>query len=223
MGVNGTIGWYVPGWMAKEHPDITDWNNLNKYADLFKTSESGDKGQFLLGDPSYVSNDEAMIKNLELNYKVVAGGSEAALIESFKQATTQKTPLLAYFYDPQWAWSQEPLVSRSRWSRSTCRRIRPNARREGEAVACDYPAYELYKAVSTTFAENGGHAYELIKNFTWTNLDQSTMAELIDNQGDDAGSRGCQMGRRERSHLVQVDAGPIGRARSAQPEDGHRA
>ena len=50
-------------------------------------------------------------------------------------------------------------------------------------MACDYPAYELYKAVSTTFAENGGDAYELIKNFNWTNLDQSTMAELIDNQG----------------------------------------
>ena len=29
----GIIGWYVPPWMAKEHPDITDWNNLNKYAD----------------------------------------------------------------------------------------------------------------------------------------------------------------------------------------------
>ncbi len=66
MGVNGVIGWYVPGWMAKEYPDITDWNNLNKYADLFKTSESGDQGQFLLGDPSYVSNDEAIIKNLGL-------------------------------------------------------------------------------------------------------------------------------------------------------------
>ena len=33
-----------PGWMAEEHPDITDWNNLNKYAELFKTSESGDLG-----------------------------------------------------------------------------------------------------------------------------------------------------------------------------------
>ena len=75
MGVNGVIGWYVPGWMAKEYPDITDWNNLNKYADLFKTSESGDQGQFLLGDPSYVSNDEAIIKNLGLNYKVVAGAA----------------------------------------------------------------------------------------------------------------------------------------------------
>ena len=38
-------------------------------------------------------------------------------------------------------------------------------------------------AVSTDFATNGGAAYELIKNFNWTNLDQSTMAELIDNQG----------------------------------------
>ena len=83
-GNDGIIGWFVPPWMAEEYPDITDWNNLNKYADLFKTSESGDKGQLLDGDPSYVTNDEALVKNLDLNFKVVVGGSEAALIESFK-------------------------------------------------------------------------------------------------------------------------------------------
>ena len=32
-------------WMAEEYPDITDWKNLNKYADMFETSESGGKGQ----------------------------------------------------------------------------------------------------------------------------------------------------------------------------------
>ena len=37
-GIIGIIGWYVPQWLADEHPDITDWNNLNKYADLFKTT-----------------------------------------------------------------------------------------------------------------------------------------------------------------------------------------
>ena len=47
----GKIGWYVPPWLAKAHPDITDWNNLNKYAPMFKTSESGGKGQLLDGDP----------------------------------------------------------------------------------------------------------------------------------------------------------------------------
>ncbi|MDQ6935878.1 MAG: glycine/betaine ABC transporter substrate-binding protein, partial [Actinomycetota bacterium] len=100
-GGNGIIGWYVPPWMAKKYPDITSWKNLNKYAGLFKTSESGGKGQLLDGDPSYVTNDEALVKNLKLNYKVVVGGSEAALIQSFRSAEKNKTPLLAYFYQPQ--------------------------------------------------------------------------------------------------------------------------
>ena len=40
-GNKGVIGWFVPPWMAKKYPDITSWKNLNKYAHLFKTSESG--------------------------------------------------------------------------------------------------------------------------------------------------------------------------------------
>ena len=48
---------------------------------MFKTSESGDKGQFLGSDPTFVTNDEALITNLELNYKVVYSGSEAASVD----------------------------------------------------------------------------------------------------------------------------------------------
>ena len=65
---------------------------------MFKTSESGDKGQLLDGDPCFVTNDEALVKNLDLNYKVVVAGSEAALIQSFRKAEENKTPLLGYFY-----------------------------------------------------------------------------------------------------------------------------
>jgi glycine betaine/proline transport system substrate-binding protein len=97
-GNEGVIGWYVPPWMAQQYPDITDWKNLNKYASLFKTSESGNQGQLLDGDPSFVTNDEALVKNLKLNYKVVYSGSEAAIITAFRQAEAQKKPLLAYFY-----------------------------------------------------------------------------------------------------------------------------
>src|SRR3712207_7504448 len=62
----GQIGWWVPPWMVEEYPDILDWQNLNKYADLFKTSESGGKGQLLDGDPSFVTND-ADRKSTRLN------------------------------------------------------------------------------------------------------------------------------------------------------------
>ena len=92
----GVIGWYVPPWMAQQYPDITDWNNLNKYADMFKTSESGGKGQLLDGDPSYVTNDEALVKNLKLNYKVVVGGSEAGLIQSFKWSNDDQSLVSKY-------------------------------------------------------------------------------------------------------------------------------
>ena len=67
---------------------------------MFTTWESGGKGQLLDGDPSYVTNDQALVKNLHLNYQVVVGGSEAALIQSFKTAEANKKPLLAYFYEP---------------------------------------------------------------------------------------------------------------------------
>ncbi len=142
-GNQGIIGWYVPPWMVEEYPDITDWNNLNKYSDLFKTSESGDKGQLLDGDPSYVTNDEALVKNLDLNFKVVVGGSEAALIQSFRTAEAEKTPLLAYFYEPQWFFNEIAPV------RVNLPPYEPGCDADPAAVACDYPPYVLNKVVGT--------------------------------------------------------------------------
>jgi glycine betaine/proline transport system substrate-binding protein len=52
QGNVGIIGWFVPPWLAEEHPDILEWSNLNKYAKEFATSESGGQGQFIGADPS---------------------------------------------------------------------------------------------------------------------------------------------------------------------------
>ena len=172
----GIIGWYVPGWMAEEYPDITDYKNLNKYAELFKTSESGDLGQFLGSDPSYVQYDEALVTNLDLNFKVIFSGGEAATITALQQAVANKTPLLAYWWDPQWLNSQIELV-----------RVNLPPYEEGcdadlEKVACDYPETPLKKIVSTKFATEGGAAYDLVKNFKWTNEDQNVVSDYITNQ-----------------------------------------
>ena len=172
-GGTGRIGWWVPPWMAQKYPDITDYKNLNKYASLFKTSESGGKGQLLDGDPSFVTNDEALVKNLGLNYKVVYAGSEAALITAFRQAEAKKTPLLGYFYSPQWFQSEVPLV------KVDLPAYTPGCDADAEKVACDYPTYTLDKIVSKSFADSGSPAYSLIKNFTWTNEDQDLVAKYI--------------------------------------------
>jgi glycine betaine/proline transport system substrate-binding protein len=185
-GNDGIIGWYVPPWMAEKYPDITDWNNLNKYADMFKTSESGDKGQLLDGDPSYVTNDEALVKNLDLNFQVVVGGSEAALIQSFKSAEENQTPLLAYFYEPQWFFSEMKLV------KVNLPPYTDGCDADAAKVNCDYPPYALNKLISTKFADSGSPAVDLIKNFQWTNDDQNLVSTYIARDGmspDDAAKK----------------------------------
>ncbi|WP_055716015.1 ABC transporter substrate-binding protein [Streptomyces torulosus] len=172
-GNKGLIGWYVPPWLAKEHPDITDWKNLNKYADKFRTSESGGKGQLLDGDPSFVTNDEALVKNLKLDFKVVYAGSETALIQSFRKAEKDKEWVIGYFYEPQWFMAEVPLV------KVKLPEYKTGCDADAEKVACDYPVYELDKIVSTKFAKSDSPAYNLVKNFTWTNEDQNTVAKYI--------------------------------------------
>ena len=185
-GVPGVIGWYVPPWMVEKYPDITDWNNLNKYADLFKTSESGGKGQLLDGDPSYVTNDVALVKNLKLNFEVVVGGSEAALIESFRKAEQNKTALLAYFYSPQWFLNEIKLV------KVNLPPYTPGCDADPEKVACDYPPYDLNKIISKNLDDKAPKAAQLIKNFKWTAEDQNTVSNYIANENmtyQDAGAK----------------------------------
>jgi len=176
-GNEGIIGWYVPPWMVKKYPDITNWKNLNKYADMFKTSESGGKGQLLDGDPSYVTNDEALVKNLHLDYKVVVGGSEAALIQSFRTAEKNHKPLLAYFYEPQWFFNEVHL------QRVHLPKYTPGCDSNPDKVNCDYPPYHLNKLIATKFAQSGSPAVQLVKNFHWTNEDQNTVSTYIARDG----------------------------------------
>jgi glycine betaine/proline transport system substrate-binding protein len=173
----GIIGWYVPPWLAEEHPDILDYKNLNKYAEDFKTSESGGKGQFLGADPSYVQFDEAIVSNLKLNFKVVFSGSEAATIQAFQKAEKNKEFLIGYFYEPQWLFADVPLE-----------KVKLPPYEEGcqdkpAKVACDYPETPLKKIASTSWIEEGGPAVDLVKNFKWTNDDQNEVAKYIAKDG----------------------------------------
>jgi glycine betaine/proline transport system substrate-binding protein len=186
-GVDGIIGWYVPPWMKEKYPDITDWNNLNKYAEMFKTSESGDKGQLLDGDPSFVTSDEGIINGLGLNYKVVYAGSEAALIEAFRKAEQNKTPLIGYFYSPQWFLNEVPLVhiDLPPWTEG--------CDADPAKITCDYAPYkDLNKVISKNLEDKAAKAAQFIKNFKWTAADQNEVANDITNNNmtrEDAGKK----------------------------------
>jgi glycine betaine/proline transport system substrate-binding protein len=176
LGVTGHIGWYVPTYLAQQHPDITDWKNLNKYASLFRTAESGNKGQLMDGSPSYVTNDKALVKNLKLDYQVVFAGSEAAQITQIRQFAKEKKPFLTYWYAPQWLFEKVPMTE-----------VKLPAYKEGcdadpEKVACGYPHTPLEKYLNADFAKRGGKAAAFLKKFRWTTEDQNEVSLMIADQ-----------------------------------------
>jgi glycine betaine/proline transport system substrate-binding protein len=171
-GLNGNvglIGMYVPQWMCDENPDIADSANLNKYAELFKTPESGNKGAWYEGPPGYTTIGEKMIEANGLNYKVINTGSEAALIDLFTKADKDKTPALGYFYEPQNFLAKVQL----------CRINFPANDWTDAAKASgltDYPETPLVKLATTKLLDSGSPFATLVKNFTWTNADQNQVA-----------------------------------------------
>ncbi len=177
QGNVGIIGWYVPPWLAEEHPDILEYQNLNKYAQDFATSESGGQGQFLGADPSYVQFDEAIVSNLDLDFKVVFSGSEAASIEAFRKAEENKEFLIGYFYEPQYFMAEVPL------EKVALPAYEDGCQADPQDVACDYPETELKKIVGTEWAASDSTAVGLVQNFTWTNEDQNVVAGYIAGDG----------------------------------------
>ena len=177
LGAVGIIGWFVPPWLAEEHPEVLDYKNLNDFAKDFATSESDGKGQFLGADPSYVQFDEAIVSNLGLDFKVVFSGSEAASITAFQKAEENKEFLIGYFYEPQWLFADIPL------ERVALPPYDEGCQDDPAAVACDYPETELQKIASTSWIEEGSPAVALLENMQFTNDDQNIVAKYISEDG----------------------------------------
>lgn len=172
-GVTGHIGWYVPTYYAKKHPEVKTWKGLNKLKDDFKTSESGNKGQLLEGSPSFSTYDDAIIKNLGLQYKTVYSGSEAAQTKEIQKKYKNKEPFLTYWWTPQWLNSKVPMTEVKLPKRT------PGCDSVDSKVDCAYPHTKLTKFFNKDFAKNGGEAAEFLRNFKWSTAQQTEIVKWM--------------------------------------------
>lgn len=180
LGPAGRIGWYVPTYMVDEHPELATWEGFKdtELAGLFATAETGDLGQFLGGDPSFVQFDEAIIGNLELPLQVVYAGSEEAILAALDAAYSREEPILIYLWTPHSAHNAYDLtrVALPEYS-DECAATAP------DGVDCDYPADELFKIMSGDLAETAPEAATFISNMSYETSDQVEMLALVETDG----------------------------------------
>ncbi|MEN9505516.1 MAG: hypothetical protein RI958_1442 [Actinomycetota bacterium] len=183
LGPSAKIGWYVPSFVVDEHPELATWEGFQdpELAALFATAESGELGQFLMGDPSYVTYDEQIIANLGLPLKYVVAGSEAGLITSIEQAIADNKPLLLQFWQPHWLQSKVALTE-VKLPDVTDACLASAAAADG-GYACDYPVDPLYKAASAKLEAKNKAVFDFLSKMQLTTEQQNEIAAMIDSQG----------------------------------------
>lgn len=180
LGPKAKIGWYVNSAAIAADPKVATWEGFKDAATSkkFSTAASGELGQFLMGDPSYVSFDEQIIKNLKLPLKYTVAGSEAALITAITQADADKKPLLLQFWQPHW------LQTRVKLTEVKLPAVTPDCLKSADAkdgnYACDYAVDNLFKAASAKLATKNPKAAAFLTKLSLTTEQQSTIAAYID-------------------------------------------
>lgn len=178
LGVVGEIGWFIPSYLLEEHPELETWEGLQDNAELFSTAETGDAGQFLAGDPSFVSWDEHIIENLGLNFEVVQSGSEAALLSTLESTYEREEPLLFYFWTPHWAHEVFDLsMVELPPHDEECEELPEEER------ACGYPAEDLMKAFNAGLEEESPEIHAFLDAFTLENEDQDQVTAAMEQEG----------------------------------------
>lgn len=184
LGVVGKISWYVPTYMVEQNAAIASWEAFKDptVAALFKTAETGEKGQFLAGDPSWVQYDADIINNLGLGLQVVQSGSEQAVLAAVDAAYSRQEPILFYFWTPHSIHAKYQLtpVALPAYS-DEC-----YAKTGSGGVDCDYPEDVLYKAAWSGLQAAAPDAYALLKNMQYKNDDQIAMIAATELDGKEA-------------------------------------
>jgi glycine betaine/proline transport system substrate-binding protein len=175
LGLIGNIGWWIPTYLVDERPELARWQGLRGNEDIVR-------GEFVAGDPTFVSYDEEIIKSLGLDLNVVNTGSEDALIQAIDDAYRRKQPVLAYFYTPHWVHRKYDLteVQLPAYDEECEEAARE---RNGEGYDCDYANDVLFKALWLGLDNKAPAAYRFLKNFNYTTDDQQEIAFLVDARG----------------------------------------
>jgi glycine betaine/proline transport system substrate-binding protein len=175
LGLIGNIGWWIPTYLVEEQPELARYQG-------FKGREDVVGGEFLAGDPTFVSYDEEIIENLGLDLKVVNTGSEQALIQAIDDAFEREEPVLTYFYTPHWAHRRYDLteVQLPAYDEECEKAARE---RDGEGYDCDYANDILFKAFWLGLEDKAPAAFRFLSNFKYTTDDQQEIAFQVDSEG----------------------------------------
>lgn len=185
-GIKGQSGIYVPRYVvegdeargiAAAAPNLSSYEDLNQYKDIFASADTGDKGRVVDTTPAWDSRSPERLEAYGVEYAVVYSGSETATISELDGAFQRGDPIIVVLWEPHWAHAKYDLIPLvlPEWNE--------DCYPTGDSFNCGYPAEPVAKLVWPGLKDQFPEVYEFLSNFTITNQQQSEMVlNVTDNE-----------------------------------------
>ena len=184
LGLDAKEGLAYPAHVADLCPGLPAWEALRDCGQVFATADTIPSGRLVDYPADWGTPGADRMTGLDLPFKAVPAGSEAALIVELRASTERKTPLLITFWQPHWAMSaydvkfvdlpvgEEACFTDPAWGPN------PNAVND-----CDFAPSRIFKAGWSGMADTWPAAYEILSNYQLDVADQQPMMGAIDVDG----------------------------------------
>ncbi|MEZ7501251.1 glycine betaine ABC transporter substrate-binding protein [Psychrobacter sp. Arc29] len=167
-----TQGWYVPKYVLEENPGLRSYQDLPKYADLFKDPEDPSRSRFMNCPSGWTCEifNTRLLKNTGLDsiFNNAHPGTGAALDAEIASAFEQHKPLLFYYWQPTGLMAKydfAPLDFPDH--KDACWQDLLLADGTSDCVS-GFPVSPLGIAVSTPFIESNPELAEVFKKVQFT-------------------------------------------------------
>jgi glycine betaine/proline transport system substrate-binding protein len=186
-GVLGVgVGWYVPTYVIEGDeargieplaPDLVSYEQLNQYKDVFSTADTGGKGRILEMVPAWDMRMTERAEALELDYEIMASGSEAATLSELAGAYQRGDPIIIMLWEPHWGHAKWDLthIELPPWTEQCY----PN----GTSFECGWPTDIVAKLAWPGLKDQFPDAYQFLKNLTIDNDEQAKMVLDVGDEG----------------------------------------
>ena len=178
-GIVGFSGYFVPRYMIEgdaargipaSTPNLKTYKDLNQYKHMFKSLESGDRGN-LIGCPisAWLCEDQQRLDTLGVDFYAQALGSETAHWAEMQAKFKRGEPFVAYAWSPHWIHAALDLVE-----------IELPPHSDAKWPATTWPQDITIKFSNPDFLQENPDVVKLLQNHRLTNEQQAGMIYEID-------------------------------------------
>lgn len=188
----GVEGWWIPKFLADEHPDIKTVADALKQAELFPAPNDPGKSALYNCPAGWscqisTANLFKALKADELNFELVDTGSAAGLDASIAKAFENKTGWLGYYWAPNAILGKYEMTKlsfgiehdKTEWDSCTAVAGCPNPR------VNSYPTSDVFTIVTKGFSEKAAVAMDYMKVRSW---DNGTVSKVLAWQQENKGT-----------------------------------